>query len=167
MHAIRRDLDGGTSERFLSAVDDIVGGAAELGNVSAWHQPVATLRREVVRDLAAGTSQLALAESIFERAHILIGDHAEGTQGRRRLETEAVSRALEELGAAVRTSLDRPSIGRALAAHLPGLHVRSCVVVVHHAEHTPTGDDEARLIIAWDRERGLSARRQRGEVPSQ
>jgi len=157
VHAIRRDLDTGTNERFLGVVDDIVGGAAELGNVSAWHQPVATLRREVVRDLAAGTSQLALAESIFERAHILIGDHAEGTQGRRRLESEAVSRALEELGAAVRTSLDRPSVGRALATHLPGLHVRSCIVVVHAAEGAPTGDDGARMIVAWDRERGLSA----------
>jgi DNA-binding LacI/PurR family transcriptional regulator/serine phosphatase RsbU (regulator of sigma subunit) len=155
--AIRRDLEAGTSERFLAAVDDIVEGAAELGNVSAWHQPVATLRREVIRDATAGAATLALAESIFERAHILIGDHAERTQGRRRLETEEVSRALEELGTEVRTSLDRRSIGRALAAHLPGLHVRSCaVVVVVEADRAPSGDDEAHLITSWDQERGLS-----------
>ena len=103
-----------------------MGGAAEVGNVSAWHQPVATLRREVVRDLDAASLELLMAESIFERAHILIGDHAERVQGRRRLETEAAFRALEELGTDVRTSLDRPSIGRALAAHLPSLRISSC-----------------------------------------
>ena len=153
--AIRRDLEGATSDDFLATVDDIVGGAAELGNVSAWHQPVATLRREVVRDVP-GTTALALAEAIFERAHILIGDHAERTQGRRRLETEEASRALEELGTDVRTSLDRPSIGRALAAHLAGLHVHGCAVVTHQGERVPNGDDQVRLILAWDREHGLS-----------
>jgi phosphoserine phosphatase RsbU/P len=155
--AIRHDLETGNSERFIAAVDDVVGGAAELGNVSAWHQPVATLRREVIRDRGAEPSRAALAESLFERAHILIGDHAERTQGRRRLETEAASRALEELGTDVRTSLDRPSIGRALATNLAGLHVRSCTVVVHETGHTPAGDDEARLLLGWDHERGLAA----------
>jgi phosphoserine phosphatase RsbU/P len=153
--AIRKDLEGTAHDNFLATVDEIVGGAADLGNVSAWHQPVATLRREVVRDLD-GTTALALAEAIFERAHILIGDHAERTQGRRRLETEEASRALEELGTDVRTSLDHASIGRALAAHLPGLRVRSCSVVVHQPGREATGDDDARLIIAWDSEGGLS-----------
>ena len=81
------------SGSFLATVDEIIGGAAEVGNVSAWHQPIATLRREVIRDLAATTSELALAESIFESTHILIGDHAERVQGRRRLATEAAFRA--------------------------------------------------------------------------
>ncbi|HXU01125.1 MAG TPA: SpoIIE family protein phosphatase [Polyangia bacterium] len=155
--SIRRDVGGGTSERFLAEVDDIVEAAAQLGNVSAWHQPVATLRRYVTRDLPAGSDAVALAESIFERAHILIGDHAERTQGRRRLETEEASRALEELGTDVRTSLDRPSIGRALAAHLPGLHVRSAAVIAFDAETVPTGDDTVRAILRWDHERGLLA----------
>src|SRR5262249_22968032 len=92
----------------------------------------------------------------FERAHILVGDHAQRAQGRRRLETEAVWRALEELGTEVRTSLDRPAIGRALAAHLPGLHVRSCAVVVHRTERPPANHDEARLLSGWDKEKGLS-----------
>ena len=116
--AIRRDLERGRSGSFLATVDEIIGGAAEVGNVSAWHQPIATLRREVIRDLSATTAELALAESIFESTHILIGDHAERVQGRRRLATEAAFRALEDLGSDVRTSLDRPSIGRALAAAL-------------------------------------------------
>jgi len=151
--AIRRDLAGAPGDNFLGALDEIVGKAAELGNVSAWHQPVATLRRQVVGDLSSRSA--ALAESLFERAHILVGDHAERTQGRRRLETEEASRALEELGTDVRTSLDRPSIGRALAAHLPGLHIRSCAVVVHDPGRIPASDDDAQLIIAWDQERGL------------
>jgi hypothetical protein len=156
VESMGRDLEGGTSQRFIAAVDDLVGRTAALGNVSAWHQPVATLRREVLRDLAAGTDTLALAESIFERAHILIGDHAERAQGRRRLETEAMWRALEELGTEVRMSPDRPAMGRVLAAQLSGLHIRSCGVVVHRMDRPPTSNDEARLIIGWDQERGLS-----------
>jgi DNA-binding LacI/PurR family transcriptional regulator len=155
--SLRRDLEDGTSQRFIATVDDIVGRAADLDDGGAWHQPVVALRREVIRDLAFGTDTLALAESIFERAHILLGDHAQRAQGRRRLETEAVWRALEELGTDLRTCLDRPSIGRALATHLPRLHVRSCAVVVHRRERPPTSHDEARLIIGWDRERGLWA----------
>jgi sigma-B regulation protein RsbU (phosphoserine phosphatase) len=154
--SLRRDLEDGTNQRFIATFDDIVGRAAELDDVRAWHQPIAALRREVIRALAFGTDSLALAESIFERAHILMGDHAERAQGRRRLETEAAWRALEELGTEVRACLDRPAIGRALAAHLPGLHVRSCAVVVHATKRPPTSNDEARLIISWDQERGLS-----------
>jgi DNA-binding LacI/PurR family transcriptional regulator len=154
--SIRRDLERGRSGSFLATVDEIIGGASEVGDVSAWHQPIATLRREVVRDLAATTAELALAESIFESTHILIGDHAERVQGRRRLATEAAFRALEDLGSDVRSALDRPSIGRALAAHLPGLHVKSCAIVIDQAAGAPTGDDQARLVVAWDHERGLS-----------
>jgi DNA-binding LacI/PurR family transcriptional regulator/serine phosphatase RsbU (regulator of sigma subunit) len=154
--ALRRDLDDADSETFLAALDDIVSKAAEAGNLSAWHQPVATLRREVARDLSGATEKLLRAESIFERAHILIGDHAERVQGRRRLETEAAFRALGELGTDVLTALDRPSLARALAAHLPSLQVASAAVVVHAGDRPPESDDDCRLIIAWDRERGLA-----------
>ena len=154
--SLRRDLERGRSGSFLATVDEIIGGAPEVGNVSAWHQPIATLRRAVIRDLPATTAELALAEAIFESTHILIGDHAERAQGCRRLAIEAGFRALEDLGGDVRASLDRPSIGRALAAHLPGLGVKSCAIIIDQSERAPTGADQARLIIAWDHERGLS-----------
>jgi sigma-B regulation protein RsbU (phosphoserine phosphatase) len=155
--SLRRDLDAGKGERFLAAVDDIVSKAAELGNISAWHQPVAALRREAARDLGGATTQLLRAEALFERAHILIGDHAERIQGRRRLETEATFRGMSELGSDVLTALDLPSIARALAARLPRLQVSSAAVVVHASDRPPSSDDLCRLIIAWDRERGLAS----------
>jgi serine phosphatase RsbU (regulator of sigma subunit)/DNA-binding LacI/PurR family transcriptional regulator len=148
--SLRRDLDAGSGESFLAAVDEVVTRAAELGNISAWHQPVATLRREVARDLGADTPKLLRAESMFERAHILIGDHAERLQ-------EAAFRALGELGTDVLTALDRPSIARALAAHLPSLQVSSAAVVIHESQRPPSSNDDCRLIIAWDHERGLAA----------
>jgi serine phosphatase RsbU (regulator of sigma subunit)/DNA-binding LacI/PurR family transcriptional regulator len=152
--SLRRDLDARKGESFLAAVDDIVSKAAELGNISAWHQPVAALRREVARDLGSVTTQLLQAEALFERAHILIGDHAERIQGRRRLETEAAFRAMSELGTDVLTALDLPSIGRALAARLPRLQVSSAAVVVASGG-APVSADLCRLIIAWDRATGL------------
>ena len=59
------------------------------------------------------------------------------------------------MGGDVLTSLDRPAIGRALAAHLPTLRISSAAVVIHTSDRPPTSEDECRLIIAWDRERGL------------
>jgi DNA-binding LacI/PurR family transcriptional regulator/serine phosphatase RsbU (regulator of sigma subunit) len=149
------DLADGHGGSFLATVDAVVSRAADGGNVSTWHQPIAALRREVERDLGRETAKLLLAESIFERAHLLVGEHAERVQGRRRLETEATFRALGELGADVLTSVDRPAIGRALAAHLPTLRISSAAVVIHTSDRPPTSQDECRLIMAWDRERGL------------
>jgi phosphoserine phosphatase RsbU/P len=153
--SLRTDLDDGRGETFLATVDAVVSRAAEGGNVSAWHQPIATLRREVEQDLSPEPAKLLFAESIFERAHLLVGEHAERAQGRRRLETEATFRALGQLGGDVLTSLDRPAIGRALAAHLPTLRISSAAVVIQRSDQPPTSEDECRLIIAWDRERGL------------
>jgi len=153
--ALRSDLEDGRGETFLAALDALVSRGAEGGNVSAWHQPIAMLRREVERDLGPETAMLLFAESLFERGHVLVGEHAERVQGRRRLESEGTFRVLGELGGDVLTSLDRPAIGRALAEHLPTLRIASAAVVVHTSIEPPTSEDECRLIIAWDRERGL------------
>jgi hypothetical protein len=153
--ALRSDLDEGKGTRFLAALDAVVSNAAEVGNVSVWHQPVATLRREAVRHLDHDRPKLLLAESLFERAHVLIGDHAERVQGRRRLEAETTCRALGELRRDVLGALDRAEIGRALAAHLPNLRVASAAIAVNATPQPPTAEDEARLIVAWDRAQGL------------
>jgi phosphoserine phosphatase RsbU/P len=153
--ALRRDLEEGRGDRFLSTVDDVVSKAGEVCNVSAWHQPVATLRREAVRDLGPERTKVLLAETLFERAHLLIGDHAERVQGRRRLESEAMFRALAELGRDLRLARDRAALGQALAAHLPDLRVSSAAIVVHPARRAPVSGDDARVIIAWDGEHGL------------
>jgi len=153
--ALRSDLDEGKGARFLATLDAIVSNAAEVGNVSVWHQPIATLRRVAVRHLGQDRSKLQLAESLFERAHLLIGDHAERVQGRLRLAAETTYRALRDLGRDVLGALDRTAIARALAAHLPSLHVASAAVVVNAAAQPPAGEADALLIIAWDREHGL------------
>src|SRR5579871_146437 len=154
---LRTDLEDLTQDQFLETLDRLLGAAATLGNVSAWHQPVASLRREVIPDLVPGGPQVALAESTFERAHIMVGDHAERAQVERRFELETTTRALEGLAAEVQTSLDRPAIGRALAAHLPEMQVRNAAIVVHDGPGDPSADGSARMIVGWDLERGLSA----------
>ena len=153
--SLRDDLVDRQGERFLATVDAVVSKAAGSGNVSTWHQPIAALRREVARDIGRELPKLLFAESLFERAHLLIGEHAERVQGRRRLETEATFRILGELGGDVLTALDRQAIGRALATHLPNLRISSAAVVVHPPERPPESEDECRLVIAWDGERGL------------
>ncbi len=151
----RSNLDEGKGDRFLATLDAVVSKAAEVGNVSSWHQPVATLRREAVRDLGQERTKLFRAESLFERAHLLIGDHAERVQGRRRLEAEATFRALGELG---REDARRPRSGWDRArpgdppAEPPRLERRRRRP---HRGRPAASEDAGRLVIAWDRERGL------------
>ncbi len=152
LHSDIEDREGG---HFLATVDALVSRAAEGGTLSTWHQPIAMLRREIEREFRNDTTRLLFAESIFERAHLLVGEHAERVQGRRRLETEATFSTLGELGGDVLTALDRDAIGSALALHLPRLHITSAAVVVHASGNPSASQDECRLIIAWDQASGL------------
>lgn len=139
---------------FLHALGDIIGQCTHLGNITAWHTAVGALRRSSIADLMVTPEQWVLAESIFEQAHILVGDQAERVQARRRLDKEALLRDLEEMSAQVRTSLDDLSLGHAVASHLPRLTIPSCFVAAKSEQE----GGNSRIILAYDRQRGLNLR---------
>ena len=155
--AFIKDLKSSKREAFLATLSEIVAKSAHLGNITAWHAAVGTMRKSTVAQLVDQPEQWLMAESIFEQAHILVGDQAERTQARRRLEKEALLRDLELMSAEVRTALDDLSLQHAVASHLPRLKIPSAFVVAKNGKQRT----RARLIMAYDRERGLF--RQQGE----
>ncbi len=137
---------------FLHALGDVITRSAHLGNITSWHAAVGALRKASVADLMVTPEQWVLAESIFEQAHILVGDQAERVQARRRLDKEALLRDLEEMSAQVRTSLDDLSLQHAVVSHLPRFKIPSCFVAAK-SEHE---GGNSRIILAYDRQRGLN-----------
>lgn len=139
---------------FLHVLADVIAQSVHLGNITSWHSAVGALRKASVADLMGTPERWVVAESIFEQAHILVGDQAERVQARRRLDKEALLRDLEEMSAQVRTSLDDLSLQHAVASHLPRLRIPSCFVAAK-SEHE---GGNSRIILAYDRQRGLNVR---------
>ena len=122
-----------------------------LGNIAAWHDTVTTLRGASAPGLAALLDPWLRAEGIFQQAHVLIGDYAERLQGKRALHRDVMMRALDLLGADLRTALDLPSMRSTLTEHLPRVGLPSCHVV--GCEEQVTAATESLLISAYDVEK--------------
>jgi serine phosphatase RsbU (regulator of sigma subunit) len=122
---------------------------AYLGNIHAWHSVVAALRARCVARLSGSRSDWMRADTVLERAHMLVSDVAERVQGRRRLDQEILLRTLQETGAELRAAFDKPSIERALVDHLPRAGVPSFYVALHGSAQ-PSPDSGAELVMAHE-----------------
>ncbi|MEY2936668.1 MAG: hypothetical protein RL033_7417 [Pseudomonadota bacterium] len=151
--ALLSDLQRGTEREFVMAVDGVVRQAAHLSHIAAWHHTVAELRCESVSSLAGSVRAWLRAETVFERAHILISGLAEQEQARRRLEKDALMRSMEEMSVAVRTALDVEALRTALAIHLPALRISSLYVARYAGNPGP--EDLSELVLAYDDENEL------------
>lgn len=141
---------------FVALLESYIRETAKLGNVSAWHYVVTTLRRHALPE-AATVEQLRRATEMVDVAQVLVSTHAERVQGARRLAKEGLLRSLTELSEALRTASDYADIARVLTVQLPRLQVPGCVIAVHDGAFTP--DTETDLVMAFEVERGLAAPR--------
>ena len=151
--ALLADLQRGSERQFIMAVDGVVRQAAHLGSIAAWHHTVAELRCESVRTLAGSVRAWLRAETVFERAHILISGLAEHSQAKKRLEKDVLMRNLEEMSVDVRTALDLRALRWALANHLPNLRISSLYVAQYAGQPGP--EDYSELVLAYDDEKEL------------
>jgi sigma-B regulation protein RsbU (phosphoserine phosphatase) len=153
--ALLEDLQRGSERQFVMAIDGVVRQASRSSSIAGWHHTVSELRCESVASLAGSLRAWLLAETVFERAHILISGLAEHAQAKKRLEKDALMRNLEGLSAAVRTALDLHALRAALASHLPSLRI-SCLYIARYAGR-PGPEDYAELVLAYDDENELRA----------
>lgn len=151
VEALCSDIDGVTEHGFLDRVTALVGGSAHRGNITGWHHIIAHLREKSIPSLACQLGHLLAAETLFNQAHIAIGEHAERAQGRRLMDREAVRIRLEDAGVAARTALDWPSLREVLAEHLPGLGIPACYVAVGSGGPNHDGHQ----LVAFDQSREL------------
>lgn len=96
--ALLDDLQSGEKRHFTRAVEGVVSETAHLGNVTAWHRTLSHLRSVVTPFLTASTRVLLLADTLFERAHLMVAGLAERSQARRRMGTEALLRNSKRWG---------------------------------------------------------------------
>lgn len=151
--ALCGDLAEGTDCQFLPALGDVLRGTASWGNVHAWHDTLTFLRLEVAEYLGR-TTQNTLLDGLIEHAHVAVSAAAERGQGGRRLVQENLLRTLQQTAAALLTAVDIPSFSRALTESLPKIGIPGCAVVLQVGERL-AADATARLVVAYDRERGL------------
>ncbi len=121
--AFEHELKEPSSGRFLSALESLLRRSDQYGNVVAWHDTITSLRWANIRRLVQQPESWLHAESLFQRAHILIGDCSERLHAQRTLHRDATMRALDLLATGLRTVLDVPSLRATLLSHLPALGV--------------------------------------------
>src|SRR6185295_13454597 len=146
--ALLLDLQRGSEREFVMAVDGVVRQASHFSSIAAWHHTVSELRCESVGSLAGSLRAWLRAETVLERAHILISGLAEHAQAKKRLEKDALMRNMEQLSAAVRTALDLNALRAAVATHLPSLRISSLYVA--KCAGRPAPEDYSELVLAYD-----------------
>lgn len=151
-HAFDGDIHHPRGE-FLALLDNCLRATATLGNISAWHYVVTTLKRHGLPE-GASAEQLNRAMDLVDMAQVLVSTHAERVQGARRLAKEELLRQVTGLSEALRTASDYAGIARVLACQLPRLGVPGCAITVHEGSLTP--DTETELVAAFEVERGLA-----------
>jgi serine phosphatase RsbU (regulator of sigma subunit)/DNA-binding LacI/PurR family transcriptional regulator len=156
VEALVDDLKITTGRFFVTTLERLLNESDHLGNVAAWHDVVTTLRGASAPILAGLLDPWLRAEGIFQQAHILIGDYANRLQGKRALQRDMMMRALDVLGAELRTALDLPSLRSTLAEHLPRVGLPSCHVV--GCEEQVTSASEGLLICAYEADRKADTR---------
>lgn len=146
--ALDADLSGQTEDAFLARINQFLSDVDELDSVPEWHDVVLVLRASCVPRLRDDSLRWAKAESLFERAHLLVAAVAERVQGQRRFELQELLQLLNESSRGVKNLHEDQAVMRMLLTHLPRLRIPSFHVA--RAPEQPTPDAEARLVVAYD-----------------
>jgi hypothetical protein len=94
----------------------------------------------------------AKAESLFERAHLIVAATAERVQGQRRIELQDMLKLLNDISRGTRALLEDEEVFRVLVAHMSRLKIPS--FYLGRAPSPLAADGEARLLLAYDAEHG-------------
>ncbi len=150
--ALDGDLASRSEDAFLAKVAQMVSFVEELHSVPEWHDVIQVLRASCVPRLHEDSQSWAKAETLFERAHLLIAATAERVQGQRRIELQDLLQVLNETSRAVRGLRDEQGVMRVFLTHLSRLGIPSFYVA--RAPRQPEPDGQSSLLLAYDAERG-------------
>jgi DNA-binding LacI/PurR family transcriptional regulator len=153
VNALLMDLQDTSQHRFLETLESWLEGAASVGSLIAWHNPIMRLRASCFPYLLQSGEAVMHAGWLFEQAHVLISRWAERAQGRRRMAKEHSFFMLNTVGAGLRESLELRSPSRALIRQLEWLEIPSMFIVFQGGERKP--DELAHLLLAYDSMRGM------------
>jgi signal transduction histidine kinase/DNA-binding LacI/PurR family transcriptional regulator len=143
------EIDGEPTGDFISSLDRLLREMSlEEDDVQAWHTALLVLNRYVFPIVACDIGALARAESIWQQAHILIGEAARHVQINRRLHGERQTAVLSQIGSALSHTSEEAALMDAIASGLPRVGVRSCYLSLYD-EGQGMPPESSRLILAY------------------
>ncbi len=134
---------------FLPALEVVLDQVANAGgDVIAWERVISTLRRHVLLSLRGNEHACRHAEDLWHQARVMIGERARRAQAYQEWETGRQFDKLREIGQAMTTALDVPSLMSRLAQELPLLGLGRCYLSLYEDPHQPA--EWSRLVLAFD-----------------
>jgi DNA-binding LacI/PurR family transcriptional regulator/serine phosphatase RsbU (regulator of sigma subunit) len=152
--ALYGDLTGSSDVALLGNIAAVLGLVEQYDSVPDWHNVIQVLRAACIPSLRDNADQWFRAESLFERAHLLIAAAAERVQGQRRIERETALHLLNEMSREMRSLHEDEAVLHVLSMHLPRLQIPSFYVARDWDGGGPDGT--SRLIQAHNSERDSS-----------
>jgi signal transduction histidine kinase len=147
LDAIRADLQAGTVQRFLSALEQSQREGFELEmELSAWNRCLPTFFHQV-RLCLNDPQDLALLGQIEEQSSLQLGMTMELLENMRQTEIEFRELALREMSESLITTFDRQGVFDVLSLELARLNVRALYISLFEDPQKPA--DFSRLIYAW------------------
>ena len=154
MDAFASDLGAGQPGSFLSTLEEIVGQAAEKGEIAVWQGVLSAMRQHALPYLADGA--LHKAEDLWHQARVFIGDMARRIAMRETLRAERRSAQLRAVGYALDAAVDLPELLQVLGEQLPGVGIPSGYIALYDEDTLVLGQVEptelSRLVLAFDEE---------------
>jgi len=149
---------------FLQELESILHQViADGGRVVVWQNVITVLRRYILPTLE-NRQVLARAEELWLQAQILIGNIAQRVQGYQNLQTEQLTRTLNEIGAALLTTFDIEGLMDILAEELPRLDICGCYLTLYENPQQPA--DRSRLMLAYNKQGRLDIEPEWQSFPS-
>jgi DNA-binding LacI/PurR family transcriptional regulator/signal transduction histidine kinase len=147
------DLLGKSPGTFLPALGILLRQvAAKNGNVASFQSVVSALRRHILPYLKAGEG-LSRAENLWQQARVIIGETAQWSQARQRLQMERLAVLVSGISESLMTTFDLVGLPDAAARELPQMGIKSCYLSlfeqpVEKSQETPS--EWSRLILAYN-----------------
>ncbi|MCP4543814.1 MAG: substrate-binding domain-containing protein [Chloroflexi bacterium] len=142
------DLKGGTSETFVSTLNEILRQAMG-GNVAAWQGALSVLRYHALPYLN-DQDALSQAEDLWQQARVVIGEAAQRAQAYQRLQTEQKIRTLSAISQVLGTTFDVPELVNVLTERLPDLDIECACISLY--DDSDASFEWSKLVLAYSKE---------------
>jgi DNA-binding LacI/PurR family transcriptional regulator/anti-anti-sigma regulatory factor len=156
------NLKDESSGVFLStlnwALRQVIIAGAEAAD---WQGVISALRRQVAPYLDG--QELRRAEDLWQQARVMVGEAVQRAEGRRRRQSEEMTRAVREIGTALIATFALDDLADVLADRLPELGIPACYIELYEDprpyQYPQPAPEWSRLILAYDVARPSGSKR--------
>ncbi|MBN1889036.1 MAG: substrate-binding domain-containing protein [Thermoflexales bacterium] len=153
-----------SQDNFLPTLDSLLRQTMATGqDITTWHAAIAALWRQAWPYLDS-QARSARAESLWQQAHMLIGDFARRTRAYQDLQADQQAQIANEFSQNLVVTYDIDDLMETLALGLPQLGIPSGYLALYENPQSPVGS--SRLIMAYDQHGRLEVSEEQSHFPS-